>query len=79
VAAVGDGVAAFKEGDAVAVHGPWGCGRCNACQLSMENCCDVAPVACRLHQRMAPDATRSADPVPARVSVEQYRSPRGPG
>ena len=30
----------FKEGDAVAVYGPWGCGRCHACQLSMENYCE---------------------------------------
>ena len=24
----------------VAVYGPWGCGRCHACQLSMENYCE---------------------------------------
>ena len=40
VSAVGDGVKGFKEGDAVAVYGPWGCGRCHACQLSMENYCE---------------------------------------
>ena len=40
VSAVGDGVRGFKEGDAVAVYGPWGCGRCHACQLSMENYCE---------------------------------------
>ena len=40
VAALGEGVAGFKEGDAVAVYGPWGCGRCHACQLSMENYCE---------------------------------------
>ena len=40
VAERGQGVAAFKEGDAVAVYGPWGCGRCHACQLSMENYCE---------------------------------------
>ncbi len=40
VAARGEGVTAFKEGDAVAVYGPWGCGRCHACQLSMENYCE---------------------------------------
>jgi len=27
VSAIGDGVTGFKEGDAVAVYGPWGCGR----------------------------------------------------
>jgi propanol-preferring alcohol dehydrogenase len=37
---LGDGVTGFKEGDAVAVYGPWGCGRCHACQLSMENYCE---------------------------------------
>jgi propanol-preferring alcohol dehydrogenase len=40
VAALGQGVTAFKEGDPVAVYGPWGCGRCHACQLSMENYCE---------------------------------------
>jgi propanol-preferring alcohol dehydrogenase len=40
VAALGQGVAGFKEGDPVAVYGPWGCGRCHACQLSMENYCE---------------------------------------
>jgi propanol-preferring alcohol dehydrogenase len=40
VAALGEGVTGFKEGDAVAVYGPWGCGRCHACQLSMENYCE---------------------------------------
>ena len=40
VAALGQGVVGFKEGDPVAVYGPWGCGRCHACQLSMENYCE---------------------------------------
>ena len=40
VSALGDGVTGLKEGDAVAVYGPWGCGRCHACQLSMENYCE---------------------------------------
>ena len=40
VAELGQGVTAFKEGDAVAVYGPWGCGHCHACQLSMENYCE---------------------------------------
>src|SRR5690349_107529 len=40
VAGLGEGVSGFKEGDAVAVYGPWGCGRCHACQLSMENYCE---------------------------------------
>ncbi len=40
VAERGQGVTAVTEGDAVAVYGPWGCGRCHACQLSMENYCE---------------------------------------
>lgn len=40
VSELGEGVTGFKEGDAVAVYGPWGCGRCHACQLSMENYCE---------------------------------------
>lgn len=40
VAASGEGVTGLKEGDPVAVYGPWGCGRCHACQLSMENYCE---------------------------------------
>jgi propanol-preferring alcohol dehydrogenase len=40
VAELGQGVTGLKEGDAVAVYGPWGCGRCHACQQSMENYCE---------------------------------------
>jgi alcohol dehydrogenase, propanol-preferring len=40
VAQLGEGVTGLKEGDAVAVYGPWGCGRCHACRLSMENYCE---------------------------------------
>jgi propanol-preferring alcohol dehydrogenase len=40
IAELGQGVKGFKEGDAVAVYGPWGCGRCHPCQLSMENYCE---------------------------------------
>jgi propanol-preferring alcohol dehydrogenase len=40
VAELGAGVSGFKEGDAVIVYGPWGCGYCHACQLSMENYCE---------------------------------------
>lgn len=37
---LGDGVKGFKEGDGVAVYGPWGCGRCHKCQVSAENYCE---------------------------------------
>lgn len=40
VAALGKGVAGWKEGDAVAVYGPWGCGGCHSCQSSAENYCE---------------------------------------
>lgn len=47
VDSVGDGVTTVKEGDAVAVYGPWGCGKCSRCQLGIETLCDnpaAAPV-----------------------------------
>lgn len=40
IAGVGDGVEGWKEGDPVAVYGPWGCGRCRTCQTSAENYCE---------------------------------------
>ncbi len=40
VAALGAGVTGWHEGDAVAIYGPWGCGRCRACRLSFENYCE---------------------------------------
>jgi alcohol dehydrogenase, propanol-preferring len=40
VAALGAGVTGIEEGEAVAVYGPWGCGRCRACRQSMENYCE---------------------------------------
>jgi propanol-preferring alcohol dehydrogenase len=39
VAAAGDGVTAFDEGDAVLVYGPWGCGTCWQCARGWENLC----------------------------------------
>lgn len=45
VAALGSGVTGVAEGDAVAVYGPWGCGRCRPCAEGKENCC---PHAARL-------------------------------
>jgi alcohol dehydrogenase, propanol-preferring len=42
VEAVGAGVDALRPGDAVAVYGPWGCGRCRACRQSKENYCERA-------------------------------------
>ncbi len=40
IAALGQGVTHWKEGDAVLVYGPWGCGRCRTCQTSAENYCE---------------------------------------
>lgn len=42
VAAVGSGVEGPAEGEAVAVYGPWGCGRCPKCAVGKENCCPHA-------------------------------------
>jgi propanol-preferring alcohol dehydrogenase len=39
VAAVGPGVSALDEGDAVLVYGPWGCGTCWHCARGAENLC----------------------------------------
>jgi propanol-preferring alcohol dehydrogenase len=39
VAALGSGVTGLAEGDAVAVYGPWGCGRCRKCAEGKENYC----------------------------------------
>ncbi len=40
VQSVGAGVDTVAVGDAVAVYGPWGCGRCRACRRSSENYCE---------------------------------------
>src|SRR6478672_13266869 len=40
VEALGAGVEGLEEGEAVAVYGPWGCGRCRSCRLSAENYCE---------------------------------------
>jgi propanol-preferring alcohol dehydrogenase len=40
---IGDGVdSTLKVGDAVAVYGPWGCGRCHNCAEGKENYCTNA-------------------------------------
>ncbi|WP_223695165.1 NAD(P)-dependent alcohol dehydrogenase [Leifsonia poae] len=39
VEAVGAGVSGVRPGDAVAVYGPWGCGRCLMCARGEENYC----------------------------------------
>jgi propanol-preferring alcohol dehydrogenase len=40
VDAVGPGVTGVHVGEAVAVYGPWGCGRCHRCAQGMENYCE---------------------------------------
>jgi propanol-preferring alcohol dehydrogenase len=42
VEALGPGVRGLEVGEAVAVYGPWGCGRCRACRNSFENHCENA-------------------------------------
>jgi propanol-preferring alcohol dehydrogenase len=40
VEALGRGVEGLSEGDAVAVYGAWGCGRCARCAVGTENYCE---------------------------------------
>lgn len=40
VHAIGAGVKGIREGDAMLVYGPWGCGHCVPCRLGRENYCD---------------------------------------
>jgi len=40
VEALGAGVEGLELDEAVAVYGPWGCGRCRACRRSAENYCE---------------------------------------
>jgi alcohol dehydrogenase, propanol-preferring len=42
IEALGTGVRGFRNGDAVAVYGPWGCGRCAACRQGRETQCERA-------------------------------------
>jgi alcohol dehydrogenase, propanol-preferring len=39
---LGPGATGFAPGDAVIVYGPWGCGNCKNCRMSMENYCENA-------------------------------------
>src|ERR1044072_1646116 len=40
IEALGAGVKGWEEGEAVAVYGPWGCGRCRNCRMSLETLCE---------------------------------------
>jgi propanol-preferring alcohol dehydrogenase len=40
VDSVGDGVTTVSEGNAVAVYGAWGCGKCSRCEQGFENYCE---------------------------------------
>ncbi len=42
VEAVGPGVEGIERGEAVAVYGPWGCGRCRNCRRGIETICERA-------------------------------------
>ncbi|HEX5096538.1 MAG TPA: alcohol dehydrogenase catalytic domain-containing protein, partial [Acidimicrobiia bacterium] len=47
IAALGAGVVpvdGLRDGDPVAVYGPWGCGWCRACRTSAENICERKPL-----------------------------------
>jgi propanol-preferring alcohol dehydrogenase len=40
IESVGAGVTGWEPGDAVAVYGPWGCGRCRSCRTTLETLCE---------------------------------------
>jgi propanol-preferring alcohol dehydrogenase len=40
IESVGAGVTGWEPGDAVAVYGPWGCGRCPSCRTTLETLCE---------------------------------------
>jgi alcohol dehydrogenase, propanol-preferring len=40
IEAVGPGVKGWETGEAVAVYGPWGCGRCRPCRTTLETLCE---------------------------------------
>ena len=40
IEALGPGVGGWEAGEAVAVYGPWGCGRCRACRTTLETLCE---------------------------------------
>ena len=40
VETLGAGVTGWAPGDAVAIYGPWGCGRCRACRSTLETLCE---------------------------------------
>jgi propanol-preferring alcohol dehydrogenase len=44
IEATGEGVHGWSPGDAVAVYGPWGCGRCAACRQGREPVCERTAV-----------------------------------
>jgi propanol-preferring alcohol dehydrogenase len=39
---LGSGATGFTPGDPVIVYGPWGCGNCKNCRMSLENYCENA-------------------------------------
>ena len=74
VEAVGPAVTGVQVGRAVAVYGPWGCGRCHACATGAEKYCD----------RSRPSGDRTAGPGrpgrDGRVHARRRRpSPRAAG
>ena len=75
VAAAGDGVTAFEEGDAVLVYGPWGCGTCWQCVRGSENLCPNRRSG-RLRARLRRRARRlRARPVPAAACADRRPRP----
>jgi propanol-preferring alcohol dehydrogenase len=42
IEALGAGVKGWEAGEAVAIYGPWGCGRCRQCRTGLETLCERA-------------------------------------
>ena len=54
IEALGPGVKGWEVGEAVAVYGPWGCGRCRPCRTGLETLCERASQLRRRRRRPRP-------------------------
>ena len=70
------GVKGWEVGEAVAVYGPWGCGRCRPCRTTLETLCERARGARRRRRRPRP--RRRHGGVHARPGSAAARAARRP-
>ena len=76
IAAVGEGVHAFKPGDAVVMYGAQTCGTCKACREGRDNLCENVAGILGFHvdgfaRELINRPERLVIPVPKRVSFEE--------